>query len=246
MSARPGRRIGGRVKNAVANSGAHWDGPLYGLRRFAGNHGLLAPPGVVGWEPPVELGPGVAPALLLLPPMCFELLAEFEDCVSSVSAVTESGLMTIMTGAPSEFFARTMNDDGMMEMLVNPALLRSERSFWATCIFAPPVMAEFVFVSVCPFCIELPELAAAELAFAFVWPCCIGVGESVAAPLVGPLPASLVAVAPVVGPLPASPCAAHAGDARPPASMNAHAYFVMGVMGCLLKDSRPATSQLSV
>ena len=105
------------------------DGPLYGLGRFDENQGLLAPPGVVGWEPPVELGPGVAPALLLLPPMCFELLAELESCVSSVSAVTESGLMTIMTGEPSEFFARTMKDEGMMVMLVNPALPRSERSF---------------------------------------------------------------------------------------------------------------------
>ena len=85
------------------------------------SHGLLAPPGAVGWDPPVEFGPGVTPALLLLPPMRFELLAELESCVSSVSAVTELGLMTIMTGEPSEFFARTMKDEGIMVMLLNPA-----------------------------------------------------------------------------------------------------------------------------
>ena len=31
-------------------------------------HGLLPPPGVTGCEPPVEVGPGVTPALLLLRP----------------------------------------------------------------------------------------------------------------------------------------------------------------------------------
>ncbi len=63
-----------------------------------------------------------------------------------------------------------------------------------------------------------------------------------AAPLVGPLPASLVAVAPVVGPLPASPGAAHAGAASPPVNSKAHAIFVMAAMNLLLERwSRPAS-----
>ncbi len=110
--------IAKRGSGGANPGGAHRDGFLYGLGRFDGNQGLLAPPGVLGWEPPVELGPGVAPALLLLSPICVELLVELGSGVSSVSAVTESGLTTIMTGEPSEFFARTMKDEGMMVMLV--------------------------------------------------------------------------------------------------------------------------------
>jgi hypothetical protein len=160
-------------------------------------HGLLPPPGVTGCEPPVEVGPGVTPALLLLPPICFELLAELDGCVpSSVSAVTESGLMTIITGLPSEFFARTRKDEGMMVILVNPALSRSARSFWAMCMFAPFVAAGFALVSVSPFWTGLPGFTAAGFAFNSDWPCCIGLSGLSAAPLVGPLPASFVDVAP--------------------------------------------------
>ena len=64
--------------------------PFTDLAGFDGidSYGLPAPPGGVSWEPPVELGGGVTPALLPLPPMCFELLAELGSGVSSVSAVT--------------------------------------------------------------------------------------------------------------------------------------------------------------
>ena len=127
-------------------------------------HGLLPPPGVTGCEPPVEVGPGVTPALLLLPPICFELLAELDGCVpSSVSAVTELGLMTIITGLPSEFFARTRKDEGMMVILVNPALSRSARSFWAMCMFAPFVAAGFALVSVSPFGLGSRDLPRPDL-----------------------------------------------------------------------------------
>ena len=38
--------------------------------------------------------------------------------------------MTIITGLPWESFARTRKDEGMIVMLVNPALPRSSRSRW--------------------------------------------------------------------------------------------------------------------
>src|SRR5271169_3697433 len=50
------------------------------------------------------------------------------DCC--VTSVSESGLMTMITGLPWESFARTRKDEGMIVMLVNPALLRSSRSRW--------------------------------------------------------------------------------------------------------------------
>jgi hypothetical protein len=147
-------------------------------------HGLLAPPGVTSCEPPVDFGPGVTPVLLPLPE-CGELLADSERCDASVSAVTESGLIIIVTGFPSEFLAWTKNEEGLMVMSVYPALLRSVRSFCAMCMFA--------------------ALVAAESAFASVELDCIGLAGFPGAPFVGPLPASFVAVAPTVGPLPASP-----------------------------------------
>ena len=47
-----------------------------------------------------------------------------------VTSVSDSGLMTIITGLPWESLARTRKDEGMIVMLVNPALVRSSRSRW--------------------------------------------------------------------------------------------------------------------
>ena len=92
-----------------------------------------------GVTPGFELGPGVRPALLLLPPVRFASLTGSEGCDSSVSAATELGRIIIITGFPSEFVACTRKDEGTMVMLVNPSLARSVRNFWAMCMFAPPV-----------------------------------------------------------------------------------------------------------
>ncbi len=48
----------------------------------------------------------------------------------SVISVTESGLITIITGLPCESLARTRKDEGMMVISVNPAFVRSSRNFW--------------------------------------------------------------------------------------------------------------------
>ncbi len=55
--------------------------------------------------------------------------ASWCSVVSSVTFVRKSGLMTIITGLPWESLARTTKDEGMMVMSVNPALVRSSRSF---------------------------------------------------------------------------------------------------------------------
>src|SRR5208337_3408420 len=103
-------------------------------------------------------------------------------------------------------------------MSVNPALVRSFRSFWLMC--RPPGA---LFMALWPFVAFWPFIA--------LWPLVAGVCSADglfmdAAPLVGPLSASLVAVAPVVGPLPASPGAANAGAASPLLNSNAQAIFV--------------------
>ena len=43
-------------------------------------------------------------------------------------SVIKSGLITIITGLPSESLARTRKDEGMMVMSLNPALVRSFRA----------------------------------------------------------------------------------------------------------------------
>ena len=50
-----------------------------------------------------------------------------------VTSVRESGLMTIITELPCASLARTSNDWGMIVISVNPAFVRSSRSFWLIC-----------------------------------------------------------------------------------------------------------------
>jgi hypothetical protein len=85
-----------------------------------------------GRQPPVEVGPFGAPALFSLLRL-FWMFGVF--WFSVVMAMNESGAMTIITRLPSESFARTMNDEGMILMSVNPALLRSLRKVWVKCMF---------------------------------------------------------------------------------------------------------------
>lgn len=62
-------------------------------------------------------------------PVTFPFIApETAGAVCSVTSVTESGLMTIIIGLPCESLARTMKDDGMIVMSLNPAFVRSSRS----------------------------------------------------------------------------------------------------------------------
>ena len=59
--------------------------------------------------------------------------ASWCSVVCSVTLVRESGLMTIITGLPWESLARTTKDEGMMVISVNPAFVRSSRSFPLRC-----------------------------------------------------------------------------------------------------------------
>ena len=138
-------------------------------------HRLLPPPGVTGCEPPVKVGPGVTPALLLLSPICFELLAELDGCVpSSVSAVTEIGANDHHRRVALRVLRPDRRDEGVMVILVNPALSRSARSFWAMCMFAPFVAAGFALVSVSPLLDWAPGIYRGRIRVELKVTCCIG------------------------------------------------------------------------